>query len=138
MVIFRKASGPCTVDNKTRCKNRKLLQNEVNSKTGTVTSPKCLWILAPWGPQQVVEMRGISCRNHTGKFRQRNFESCYVQQTDSSVKKLHPLNLIENVKSNLTATRNEYLMLFSCATALLDKQERSLSTGIQQIGRAHV
>ena len=57
----------------------------------------------------------------------KNFESCYVQQTDSSVKKLHTLNLIENVKSNLTATRNEYLMLFSCATALLDKQERSLS-----------
>ena len=52
MVIFREAAGPCTVDNKTRCKNRKLLQNEVNSKTGTVTSPKCVWILAPWGPKQ--------------------------------------------------------------------------------------
>jgi len=53
VVIFREAAGPCTVDNKTRCKNRKLLQNEVNSKTGTVTSPKRVWILAPWGPQQV-------------------------------------------------------------------------------------
>jgi len=52
VVIFCGATWPCTVDNKTRCKNRKLLQNEVNSKTGTVTSPKCLWILAPWGPQQ--------------------------------------------------------------------------------------
>ena len=35
MVIFCGATWPCTVDNKTRCKNRKLLQNEVNSKTGT-------------------------------------------------------------------------------------------------------
>jgi len=32
--------------------DRKLLQNEVNSKTGKVTSPKCVWILVPWGPQQ--------------------------------------------------------------------------------------
>ena len=54
------AAGPCTVDNKTRCKNRKLLQNEVNSKTGTVTSPKGVWILAPWGPQhrQEIPLRG--------------------------------------------------------------------------------
>ena len=73
MIILGEAVWPCTVDNKTRCKNRKLLQNEVNSKTGTVTSPKCVWILAPWGPQHG-QIQSHTCACHM----------CVISSFDSS------------------------------------------------------
>ena len=42
-----------------RMKSTAKQEHNLNFK-GTVTFPKCLWILGPWGPQQVVEMQGTN------------------------------------------------------------------------------
>jgi len=114
-------------------------RNIIKTLKGTVTSPKCVWILAPWGPQQVVEMRGISCRNHARHLLPKQYREV---QTKKLWKLLRSANwqlceetaYVESYRKceKLSDSNQERVTQTLCATVLLDKQERSLSTGIQR------